>query len=271
MPPMLSKLARAHSSHFVIGVPNGTPLSQTSAALKDGHHETLQALLHAGQELSAENFAQFATAAVKIHAITTGAVTDHMQAAPAKLKPATETAKQLMELKLDKLVNYLYENDSLVKTLVDQEREDEDIDFDPHGTRLERKHMLVHVSAINTKDRLRAMSLVGKQNQQDRALWVSSFRSALSHTCWRKGGHIFYVYLIHSSCEVYDDFVAYQSTGDMRLCAQLKTDVAEDKCIPLLQTMTGQDGVPCSATRRCIRKYRLDVNERTFARCKAGE
>ena len=270
MPGMLSKLARAHTSHFAIGAPEGTPLSH-NAAIKDGHHETLQALLRGGKELSAEKFAQFASAAVKIHAITTGAVTDHMQAAPAKLKRATRTAKQLLEIKLDKLVNYLYDNDSLVKTLVDQEREDEDIDFDPHGTRLKRKHTLVHVSAINTKDRLRAMSLVGKQNQQERALWVSSFRSALSHTCWRKGGHIFYVYLIHSSCDEYDDFVAHQSTGDMRLCAILKTDVTEDKSIPLLRTMTGLDGLPRSATRRCIRKYRLDVNARTFARCKAGE
>jgi hypothetical protein len=63
MPTMLSTLARAHSSHFAIGVPEGTPLSH-SAAIKDGHHETLQALFHAAKELSAENFAQFATAAV---------------------------------------------------------------------------------------------------------------------------------------------------------------------------------------------------------------
>jgi hypothetical protein len=275
MPPMLSKLARAHSSHFVIGVPNGTPLSQANAALKDGHHETLKALLCGAKALPGDQFAAFAATLTDVHSITTGAVTDNLQATAAlkcDFEVERTSAKQLMDTKIAAVLEELYKHNETVKLLLDEERADEDLQFDPHATRIEREHQLVHVSDMNIMDRLRAMSHIGKKNKGDRALWVSSFGSALCHTCWRKGGHIFYVYLIGPDCLEYADFVAHQNTGDMRLCAILKTDTIEDKSIDVFKSIVPPDGGAARLVRRrCVRKYRLDINERTFTLCKAGQ
>jgi hypothetical protein len=139
---------------------------------------------------------------------------------------------------------------SLIQKLVHESQEMEKCLHHPHQLRLQEGYSLLHVSNINIKGPLLANSKTGQMRiQKPFGLWASSFVSALLHTCWRKGGALFYIYEVDPSCDEYELFDEVATTGNSKTCAVLRT--------------TGPGSQPVSPRA----KYCLDLNAHTMVEC----
>jgi hypothetical protein len=139
---------------------------------------------------------------------------------------------------------------SLIQQLVHESQEMQNCLHHPHQLRLQEGYSLLHVSNINIEGPLLANSKTGQMRiQKPFGLWASSFVGALLHTCWRKGGALFYIYEVDQSCDEYGLFDEVATTGNSKTCAVLRT------------TRPGSQPVSPRA------KYCLDLNARTMVKC----
>jgi len=139
---------------------------------------------------------------------------------------------------------------SLIQQLVHEDQELQSCLHLPHQLRLKKEYSLLHVSNIYIEGPLLANSKTGKMHiQKSFGLWVSSFVGALLHTCWRKGGALFYIYEVDQSCDEYGLFDEVATTGNSKTCAVLRT--------------TGPGSQPVSPRA----KYCLDLNAHTMVKC----
>ena len=137
---------------------------------------------------------------------------------------------------------------SLIQQLVQEDQELQSCIH--HQLRLKKGYSLLHVSNINIEGPLLANSKTGKMHiQKSFGLWASSFVGALLHTCWRKGGALFYIYEVDQSCDEYELFDEVATTGNFKTCAVLRT------------TRPGSQPVSPRA------KYCLDLNAHTMVKC----